>query len=244
MKRKFADVTTLQENVLETNVEPSTMEDPFMIKDENITETILLGVQNEIQTSSNIPKSPEQNLEETINLDLSESPSISEMNCTTVTPQTTSSIENVCDNDVIESPVETISLIKQDHNNTNALINAILPVEQTPNSVTENQLINNVAALASPTTPSVPKERKRRIIIDDDDESPTFNPQRSNKKLRGKNRRNKQKQKKTQLLSTPSLSFADKTNENAVFTSPEAVVSRRFFCDLSCLFDKMHGLLS
>lgn len=217
-KRKFANVTMLQEN-LETNVEMNTMENSFMIKREDITETILSDAQNEI-----IPKSPKQNLEVTISLP--ESPSISEINCTTTTTQIAPSIENVCDSNVIESPVKTVSLIKQDQDESNA----ILSVEQTSTSVTENLLMNNMPTLVSPTTPSVPKERKRRIIIDDDDESPTFNPLRSNKKIRGKNRRNKhnsmlKKQKKIQLLSTSSLLFSDKTNENAVFTSPEVVVS-------------------
>lgn len=79
--------------------------------------------------------------------------------------------------------------------------------------------------LTTPITPSVPKERKRRVIIDDDDESPTFNPLRSTKKQRGKGRQKRQslllkKQQKAQLLS-PS----DKTNESALFTSPEGIVS-------------------
>lgn len=83
--------------------------------------------------------------------------------------------------------------------------------------------------LISPTTPSVPKERKKRIIIDDDDESPTFNPLRSTKKSRSKNRRKnlllKRQQRKAQLLSPTSSALSDKANENAVFTSPEGIVS-------------------
>lgn len=83
--------------------------------------------------------------------------------------------------------------------------------------------------LISPTTPSVPKERKKRIIIDDDDESPTFNPLRSTKKSRSKNRRKnlllKRQQRKAQLLSPTSSALIDKANENAIFTSPEGIVS-------------------
>lgn len=89
-----------------------------------------------------------------------------------------------------------------------------------PSNLTVSQII---PGLTSPTTPSVPKERKRRIVIDDDDESPTFNPLRSNKKIRGKNSRSRNsllKKRKGQLLS-PS----DKANENVVFTSPEGIVS-------------------
>lgn len=96
--------------------------------------------------------------------------------------------------------------------------------ELTTTPVSGYSTVDKVIDLASPTTPSVPKERKKRIIIDDDDESPTFNPLRSNKKIRGKNRRSRNslllKKRKSQLLS-PS----DKLNENAVFTSPEGIVS-------------------
>lgn len=96
--------------------------------------------------------------------------------------------------------------------------------------VSGNSTPNKTQALISPTTPSVAKERKRRIIIDDDDESPTFNPLRSTKKMRGKNRRKnlmlKKQQHKAQLLLTSST---DKPNEAAVFTSPEAIVSTVHF---------------
>lgn len=101
----------------------------------------------------------------------------------------------------------------------------ISPTELPATPLSGNSMIDQAAGMTSLTTPSVPKERKRRIIIDDDDESPTFNPLRSNKKIRGKNRRNRQnmllkKQRKVHLLSP-----TDKTNENGVFTSPEAIVS-------------------
>lgn len=212
-------------------------ENSFLIKCEDVTETILTNAQNELQMPSMIPNSPEPNLEATINL--SESPLILETHSTTATDTTqiTPSIENEYDFNVIESPVEMVSSLKpsQDDDPANLLMDGIMPIEQTPNTsmVEHPSLMNDSSALVTPTTPSVPKERKRRIIIDDDDESPTFNPLRSNKKIRGKNRRNKhnlmlKKQKKAQLLglqSTPSSSFADKTNENAIFTSPEVVVS-------------------
>lgn len=115
----------------------------------------------------------------------------------------------------------------------------ISPTEFPATPLSGGSMIDKAVDIASPSTPSVPKERKRRIIIDDDDESPTFNPLRSNKKIRGKNRRNRQnmllkKQRKVQLLSP-----TDKTNENAVFTSPEAIVSvllHFFFVFVSCLF--------
>lgn len=220
-----------------SNIEINTMENSFMIKSGDITETILSDDQNDIQTSSIRPKSPDQNLEGTNSL--SESPLIAEINSTptVISTQITQSNENSYDcNIVMESPVQTVFSIKQcqDDDEPHMLMDTTMPIEQTNTSVTENLLINNsptaATVLLTPTTPSVPKERKRRIIIDDDDESPTFNPLRSNKKLRGKNRRNKhnsmlKKQKKTQLLSTPSSSFIDKTNETAVFTSPEVVVS-------------------
>lgn len=220
-----------------TDVEINTMEeDSFLMKSGDITETISSNAQNEIETPSIIPKSPDQNIEATISL--SESPIILETHSTTATTTTqiTPPIENVNDCNVMESPMETISSIESSQYDeaANELMDGIMPIEQTPNtSLIEHPLMNDSSALVTPTTPSVPKERKRRIIIDDDDESPTFNPLRSNKKIRGKNRRNKQnlilkKQKKAQLLSTPSSSFADKTTENAIFTSPEVVVSRTF----------------
>lgn len=249
-KRKFADFTMVQEtHAMTTNVEINTIEDAFMIKsDEELPETLLSDAPNDIQTTSIIPKSPEQNLGGTISL--SESPINSETNSltaanitttatatTAITTKITESIENLYDCNVIESPVESVSLIKQsqDDVSNDVLMDTTLPIEQIKHTpATEiSPLVIDSPALVTPTTPSVPKERKRRIIIDDDDESPTFNPQRSNKKLRGKNRRNKhnlmlKKQKKAALLlSTPSssTSFIDKANENAVFTSPEVLVS-------------------
>lgn len=101
------------------------------------------------------------------------------------------------------------------------------PTELITTPIPGNSTMNKTISLTSPTTPSVPKERKRRIIIDDDDESPTFNPLRSNKKIRGKNRRRQNslmlKKRKIQVLSQ-----SDKTNENVVFTSPEGIVSYFF----------------
>lgn len=224
----------MQQEATATDVEMNTVEEnSFLIKSGDTTETISSNAQNEIQTSSIIPKSPDQNLEATISLP--ESPLLLEEHSTTTiaTTHISPSIENDYDCNVIESPVEMVSSLKQslgDEPAMNVLMDGIMPIEQTPNTSTEHPLMNDSSALVTPTTPSVPKERKRRIIIDDDDESPTFNPLRSNKKIRGKNRRNKhnlmlKKQKKAQLLLTPSSAFGDKTSENAIFTSPEVVVS-------------------
>lgn len=232
-----------------TNVEMDTMEESSLLVHTDITEPLLSDAQNEVQTSSILTEIPDQIIEEAIGL--SESPTISEINSATaaISTQITPSEENSFDCNVIESPVEMESPMKQSQNDeSSVLLDAIMSIEQTNTSVTENRLmINDSPALVTPTTPSVPKERKRRIIIDDDDESPTFNPLRSNKKMRGKNRRNKhnlllKKQKKAQLLSTPcSSSFIDKANESAVFTSPEVVVriehSIRFVvCSANCTF--------
>lgn len=132
--------------------------------------------------------------------------------------------------EINKMPLEQIPLLEPSISQIDTSIamdtSPLIELPVTP--VSENVMINKTPALISPTTPTVPKERKRRIIIDDDDESPTFNPQRSNKKIRGKNRRNRhnlllKKQQKAQLL---SQSFADKQNEAAVFTSPESIVSR------------------
>lgn len=114
---------------------------------------------------------------------------------------------------------------------------------ETPNALTPSSSHVNdgespsaSVSLTIPTTPTtaltsgISKERKRRIVVDDDDESPTFNPlsRSSGKKARGKNRRGKGgllKQKQRQMLfATP-----DKTNENALFTSPESIVSVKLF---------------
>lgn len=205
-------------------------EDSFLMKGGDIMDTILSNAQIEIQTPSITSKSPDQNLDATASL--SESTMIVETHSMTATStlQNTPSSEKLYDCNVIESPMEVISTMKQSHGEepANLQMDGIMPIEQTPNaSIMEHPLLmKDSSVLTTPTTPSVPKERKRRIIIDDDDESPTFNPQRSNKKIRGKNRRNKNNlKKKAQLLSTPSSSIADKTNENVIFTSPEVVVS-------------------
>lgn len=132
-------------------------------------------------------------------------------------------------NIIDDSPQQTVVLLETDQIQLNS--NAAMDIPLTGITITppSGQSIGDIAiGLASPTTPSVPKERKRRIVIDDDDESPTFNPLRSNKKIRGKNRRHRhgllsKKQRKAQLLSP-----TDKTNENSVFTSPEGIVSSFF----------------
>lgn len=206
------------------------IENSFDIKTEKIIESIQSNDQNEIQTCTIIPKIPDEHHEKTI--ELVESPPILEISCTTTT-QAASSMDITSEHNMIESPIEPVEPVpsmKQPQDESNTLINAISPIERSPVPVIENLSINNLPSLVPPTTPSVPKERKRRIIIDDDDESPTFNPLRSNKKIRGKSRRNRhnlmlKKQKKTQLLSTSLSSFVVKTNENAIFTSPEVVVS-------------------
>lgn len=115
----------------------------------------------------------------------------------------------------------------------------VTTTELTTTPISGNSTPNKMPGqLISPTTPSVPKERKRRIIIDDDDESPTFNPQRSTKKIRGKNRRKslmlKKQQRKSQQLLSASIAATinaatDKPNETAIFTSPEAIVSVLIF---------------
>lgn len=108
--------------------------------------------------------------------------------------------------------------------------------ELTATPISSHSTVDKIMGLTSPTTPSVPKERKKRIIIDDDDESPTFNPLRSNKKIRGKNRRSRNnlllKKRKCQLLSS-----SDKLNENAVFTSPEGIVSITLNLETGISFD-------
>lgn len=129
---------------------------------------------------------------------------------------------------LLQSPVQLSDL-------TMAMPMDVLTTEITTTPVSSNSSLNKMPGqLISPTTPSVPKERKRRIIIDDDDESPTFNPQRSTKKIRGKNRRKslKQQRKSQQLLSASiaaTINATEKPNESAVFTSPEAIVSIYLF---------------
>lgn len=238
-KRKFANVT-LQQEATATDVEMNAMEEnSFLIKSEDTAQTLSSNAQHETQTPSIIPESSEENLKPTVDLPELILETHSTTTTTTATTQITPSMENDYDCNVIESPVEMVSSLKQCQVDepANLLMDGIMPIEQTPNtSIIQHPLMNDSLALVTPTTPSVPKERKRRIIIDDDDESPTFNPLRSNKKRSGKNRRNKhnlmlKKQKKTQLLSTlstPSSAFADKTSENAIFTSPEIVVSTIF----------------
>lgn len=223
-KRKFADVATSQPNST-INAESSTIEIPFIIKAENITEPEHHDIQNEIAVSLISPKSHGPHIDSEISL--IESSQFLETSSTITSTQNAQSINNISEPNVIGSVDEQVSLMKEEVESS-MLINTISPIEMTTSvPLAENLLTNNMLHSVSPTTPSVPKERKRRIIIDDDDESPTFNPLRSNKKIRGKNRRNThnfmlKKQKKAQLL---SASFADKPNENAVFTSPEVVVS-------------------
>lgn len=139
---------------------------------------------------------------------------------TSTTPLIASDI-NV--NDTTESPVRTVISVENEVSEKGSSL-VMNTSELTATPVSGHSSIDIQVGLTSPTTPNVPKERKRRIVIDDDDESPTFNPLRSSKKIRGKHRRNRNsllvKKRKHQLLS-PS----DKVNENAVFTSPDGIVS-------------------
>lgn len=218
----------LQQNV-ESNIEMNTIESSFDMKTEEIIESIESNDRNEIQTSPIIPKSSDGHHEKTI--ETVETPPILGISCTAMTTQAASSMDDMSEHDMIESPIKSVEPVQSAFTDeSNMLIKAISPVEPTTVPLIEHSPNDGLPNLVSPTTPTVPKERKRRIIIDDDDESPTFNPLRSNKKIRGKNRRNRhnsmlKKQKKTQLLSTSLSSFVVKTNENAVFTSPEVVVS-------------------
>lgn len=217
----------------ETTVELNKTEDSLIVGNENVLQTIT----SEVRASSVEPKSPSLNIGSTINSTES-SNSILSTPCITAGLKTALTNNYIDPADVTESSVEieklsetakSVELIfPEDYNESNAGAIEMSPIEQ---NTIDSTLIK--PALVSPTTPSVPKERKRRIIIDDDDESPTFNPQRSNKKLRGKNRRSKhnailKKQKRSQLVSTISSSFSDKANESAVFTSPEMVVSNKW----------------
>lgn len=114
--------------------------------------------------------------------------------------------------------------------------NALTPSPSHGNDGNDGDSPSASASLAMPTTPTtaltpgISKERKRRIVVDDDDESPTFNPlsRSSGKKVRGKNRRSKVgqlKQKQRQM----AFIIPDKANENAIFTSPESIVSVKLF---------------
>lgn len=132
------------------------------------------------------------------------------------------------ENSISESPTQPVDQsIEQEAIQSIENINVSSQLTVTPTS--GHVTMDTAIGLISPTTPSVPKERKKRIIIDDDDESPTFNPLRSTKKSRGKNRRKqlllKKQQQKAQLFSPSGLALGDKTNESAVFTSPEGIVS-------------------
>lgn len=232
LKREFADVTKLQQN-LETPIEISSMGDSFNIKIEDNKAS-----PSDARISPVNARSPNLNSEITINS--AESSLNLPISCITTVSQTEIPIDFGSEDNIAESPVklekpdvsvnvvESIPMEDEVEIESNLGTNEISPLDRIISSLDENPLMSNLPALVSPTTPTVPKERKRRIIIDDDDESPTFNPQRSNKKIRGKNRRNKhsaflRKQKKTQLLS--AISFSDKVNESAVFTSPEMIVS-------------------
>lgn len=132
------------------------------------------------------------------------------------------------ENSIGESPTQPLVQSMQ-HEAVQSIENANASSQLTATPTSGHAMMDKAIGLISPTTPSVPKERKKRIIIDDDDESPTFNPLRSTKKSRGKNRRKqlllKKQQRKAQLLSPSGLALGDKANESAVFTSPEGIVS-------------------
>lgn len=132
---------------------------------------------------------------------------------------------------IVETPPTHVTILPLE--NDESKLNSSAEIDISSTEITETPMsahstVDKVACLISPTTPSVPKERKRRIIIDDDDESPTFNPLRSNKKIRGKNRRNRNMSKKQRKAAQLLSQSTDKTNENSVFTSPEGIVSTVF----------------
>lgn len=136
---------------------------------------------------------------------------------------------DVSGNNTSESPNKSVLSIGNETVQLNENVPMDVSTELIATPTSGHTTIDKTIGLTSPTTPSVPKERKKRIIIDDDDESPTFNPLRSTKKSRGKNRRKqlllKKQQRKAQLLSPSSAALGDKANESAVFTSPEGIVS-------------------
>lgn len=172
-KREFADVTKLQQNI-ETTVAIDTMENSFNIKIED-TKTI----PSEDRISPIESKSHSINNGNTINS--ATASSFSSISCITTVPQTTSSIEYTFEENIGEPPKESkepnqivkpeelVSLDDEISVESNIATNAISPIERITTSVTENPFNDNMSTLVSPTTPSVPKERKRRIIIDDDD---------------------------------------------------------------------------
>lgn len=138
---------------------------------------------------------------------------------------------DINEDNIDESPNRSIQSLGNDDAGQSIDLNVAMDVSSTEliaTPVSGESITDNTLCLISPTTPSVPKERRKRIIIDDDDESPTFNPLRSCIKVKGKNRRSRntlllKKQQKGQLLS-PS----NNTDESAVFTSPEGIVSVSF----------------
>lgn len=138
----------------------------------------------------------------------------------------------ISENSMNESPNQSMLPLPNEMIQMDESVAMDVSTELTTTPTSAHTSIDKSIGLISPTTPSVPKERKKRIIIDDDDESPTFNPLRSTKKSRSKNRRKqlllKKQQQKAQLLSPSSSVLGDKANENAVFTSPEGIVSIRF----------------
>lgn len=140
-----------------------------------------------------------------------------------ITSTTPSIAADISVNNTSESPIRTVISVENELCQTgSSLVMNASELIATP--VSSHSVVDHTVDLASPTTPNVPKERKRRIIIDDDDESPTFNPLRSNKKIRGKNRRSRNGlllKKQKHPLTPPS----DKVNENTVFTSPDGIVS-------------------
>lgn len=170
-------------------------------------------------------------LDDTVSLD--QSPTLSTSIPIAITSMTAPTSMDLCENSNNESPDKSIQSFENDVAQIDLNVTAmdLSSTELITMPVSTHSPVDKIIGPTLPTTPNVPKERRKRIIIDDDDESPTFNPLRCHKKARGKNRRNllSKKQRKTQLLS-PS----DKANENAVFTSPEGIVSIALLVLLIC----------
>lgn len=228
-KRKFAGVLLAEEPL---QVNEQSMENILTVGQLSTTPT-LLDVPLEMPPSPTPSKSIDP-------LENSVQPTevLTSQGTITITPTAAPIPMDTSENDldiIDDSPQQTVVPLETDQIQLNS--NAAMDIPLTGITITPpsgQSIGDNAIGLASPTTPSVPKERKRRIVIDDDDESPTFNPLRSNKKIRGKNRRSRhgllsKKQRKAQLLSP-----TDKTNENSVFTSPEGIVSS-FFSRLQLL---------
>lgn len=182
----------------------------------------------DLQTESQIIIAPINSIENQSNdlqLDVQASQTIVSSELTSpqmqASPISTLNSNELLTTDAIATASTSVKLDETDDMSNSSMIS--------PSTINANAAATAIPLAPMSTTPVVPKERKRRIIIDDDDESPTFNPlARNNKKMRGKNRRSRQgllRQKQKQLMLSPSKL----ARENAVFTSPEGIVSRKIF---------------